>query len=148
MNTGNCVFVKTERGLKNSPSKCTFCSREVFSNCIVTIQKHQKVKKYTLFPNTYRLKTLRPAAFSTLKYPRPAHFKTLWKSRSFNIPSGRLSWEATDYMYSARTESVNYELHTVNIQYFPSHKKHKHTRPIGPSICIVGINYWLTRLML
>jgi hypothetical protein len=35
-----------------------------------------------------------------------AHFTTLWKSWSIGTPSGRLAWEAAEYIYCARTESV------------------------------------------
>jgi hypothetical protein len=38
----------------------------------------------------------------------PAHFKTLWKARSINTLSGQLVWEATEYTYSVRMESVKF----------------------------------------
>jgi hypothetical protein len=39
------------------------------------------------------------------KIPIPAHFKTLWKLRSINTPSGWLAREAVEYIYSAQTVS-------------------------------------------
>jgi hypothetical protein len=36
----------------------------------------------------------------------PVHFKTLWKSRSINTPSGQLVWEAAEYIYCVWTADV------------------------------------------
>jgi hypothetical protein len=58
--------------------------------------------------------TLRPAAIYNLKSTVPGHFTTLWKSRSIYTPSGLVAWEVAEYIYSARTESVN-TLVTSNI---------------------------------
>jgi hypothetical protein len=65
------------------------------------INKEERNEKSTV------INTFGPGGIWTLKSTMPGHFTTLWKSRSTSTPSGRLAWEAAEYMYSAGTESVN-----------------------------------------
>jgi hypothetical protein len=53
----------------------------------------------------------------------PGHFTTLWKLRSIHTPSGLVAWEAAEYIYSARTESVNGTFITSENDYTTSTEK-------------------------
>jgi hypothetical protein len=46
------------------------------------------------------------AAISTLKSPMLDHFIPSWKLWSINTLSRQLAWEATEYIHSARMDSV------------------------------------------
>jgi hypothetical protein len=60
----------------------------------------------TQITNIWFFNTFSSADIYTLKSTVPGHFTTLWKSQSTSTPSGQLVSEATEYIYSARAESV------------------------------------------
>jgi hypothetical protein len=79
----------------------------------------------------------------------PGHFTTLWKLLSIYTPSGLVAWEATEYIYSTRTESVNkhYAMKTLEgavVQYVHYHTWHQTEQcsPSFPGCCLQRNGTW------